>query len=485
MADSRERQTDVLMCDTHNLEVDMICDTCVDFICPTCVRTHHKTHDWKTISAAASIKRRECKKFLRTIDDNTIPQMEGEIAKASAQIDANNEHYRLQSSQLRSHYSDIVKRVRNIRKTHDKALRDNLDRKNDKVNKIKSRIEENKNTILDNTQEIRENMSTLTDIDVLKLFMKLTKLKSTKDRITEDTLFSMRHEKGNINEEILKSTLGQLHDFEENNAADSFQWGDRPIIVLEAINDDTCLLRHSEQKHVEKVNKNGTKENQYSVCANDLCSSDASEVYGTDKKDHSIFHLSKSGFLFNKFLTTYPLEPYGICQANDGLLITLADKRSNMYELNSQSRRLVRRVTLQGHLIREYEYKEDDHTRLFILPVAVVQNGNTDICVINMTSKSHGELVILSSIGSVKSVYSGKNEGEAFLPTSTVCDFHLNIILSERNTSRIHILNPNGEFVKYLLTENEIMNPTAMSLRNTSLWIGNFQGIVKVFKYPL
>ena len=101
----------------------------------------------------------------------------------------------------------------------------------------------------------------------------------------------------------------------------------------------------------------------------------------------------------------------------------------------------------------------------------------------NWTSETTNDLLILFYAGSLKSVYSGNKEKNKFVPNDVVCDSHCNIILSELQNNSLHLLSPDGEFLRYLLTENQVNGPTAMSLKKSTLWIGDFQGLVKVFQY--
>ncbi|XP_052706700.1 uncharacterized protein LOC128182128 [Crassostrea angulata] len=165
------------------------------------------------------------------------------------------------------------------------------------------------------------------------------------------------------------------------------------------------------------------------------------------------------------------------------LMITLRDTESELYQPNSKSRRLVRHVTLTGDVIREYEYQEDGQTRLFTTPIRVKQNRNTNICVVNRTSETTSELVILSSTGNLKCIYRGQKKTKHYYLHDVVCDYRNNIIVSDYFGSQVYLLNSDGKFLKYLLTENEITRPVSMSLFDANLWISNSHGIVKVFRY--
>lgn len=103
-------------------------------------------------------------------------------------------------------------------------------------------------------------------------------------------------------------------------------------------------------------------------------------------------------------------------------LVTL--RESEKYQVYTHSRRLIRHVKFNGDVIREYEYHKDGQTRLFTLPYRVIQNRNTDICVVNKTSGSSDEPMILSSSGCVNVVSRGQAVVKKCLFFDVVCDSH-------------------------------------------------------------
>ncbi|XP_061185002.1 uncharacterized protein LOC133193017 [Saccostrea echinata] len=176
----------------------------------------------------------------------------------------------------------------------------------------------------------------------------------------------------------------------------------------------------------------------------------------------------------------------GISQSVDGgLQVTLREKNSDPYKLDSHSRRLVRHMALAEDVIHEYEYQEDGHTRLFTWPFRVTQNNNSDICVVNQTSDTTSNLVIISPTGRTKLIYCGQNLTENFNPGDVVCDSFCNILVTDPRNNQIHLLIPDGEFLKFLLTENEAKHPYSLSPYKSTLWVGYHKGLVKIFKYTL
>ena len=338
-------------------------------------------------------------------------------------------------------------------------------------------------------KSLKETYNEMPDIVLIKTHNELTSLTSTNNNDLEKSHFFMKYEIEDINDAVLLSIIGHIIDLEQITVTEtnSFQWGNEQIEVLKAIDDDTCLMRNTRgSSYIEQVGRSGKKEKQFSVNINDVCIAVNDEIYVTDGEDKTISRLSASGSL-SSIVSTDPLEPVGICQTIGGdLLVTLTDNESDPYKLRDGNRRQLRRVTVLGDVIREYEYQEDGQTRLFTAPKRVTQNGNTDICVINSTSKTTSELVIMSFYGSRKSVYHGCNEKQLdFYVTDVVCDYKCNIIVNDLHKSTIHILDSRGHFMKYLLTEKEIYNPSSISLRNSTLWVANVNGQVKLFHYHI
>ncbi|XP_062611658.1 uncharacterized protein LOC134273476 [Saccostrea cucullata] len=145
---------------------------------------------------------------------------------------------------------------------------------------------------------------------------------------------------------------------------------------------------------------------------------------------------------------TGPLEPNGISQSVDGgLLVNLADKELGRYKFEPHSTRVVRHITVTGDVIHEYEYQEDGQTRLFTYPFRVTQNSYGDICVVNRTRTSTGELVIMSPSGRMKSVYRGQTLSKDFWPGNAEYDSFCNILVPDMNDVPIHLLSSDGEFL--------------------------------------
>ncbi|XP_052706609.1 uncharacterized protein LOC128182045 [Crassostrea angulata] len=476
-------QEHIPMCEKHDLTIDLSCEDCNEFICSQCAKTDHKDHDWKTIPTAGSLRRRELKKILSKVKEEDVTEISEKIKKASKQIEDNQKCCDSEVARLQTQFDAIVSKLEEIKKNYEKTLSENLERKNGEVSQKKLDLEKKKKQVMDLVKFLEENNNTMSDHSLIENLRDLSNLLSNRDCDLDKGDHSVRYRGGGISEGLLVSMMGQTIDLDDFTVTEtgSFQYGDKCIIIMEAINEDSCFMRGLTSSYIEQVNRKNERETKISIKVNNLCVTDNGDVYATDFINKSIVRLSPSGSVSTVF-STAPLVPFGICQSTEGLLVTLKYNESELHELNSHSRHLVRHLTLTGDVIRDYEYQEDGQTRLFTVPLRVKQSTNTDVCVVNRTSVTTGELVILSVTGSLKLVYRGQKLFKKFNPTDVVFESLCNIIVSDLNNSKIYLLSPDGEFMKYLLSETEVTNPRSMSLYKSTLWVGNHHGLVKVFQ---
>lgn len=119
-----------------------------------------------------------------------------------------------------------------------------------------------------------------------------------------------------------------LDDVTAASETESFQYCDKVIQVLEAINDDACLVVPMDSNYIGKVNKRNKKKKKKNIIVNSLCVTDSRDVYVTDYKNKLIVRLSPSGSVSTVF-STAPLEPGGICQSIEKeLLVSFIDENS-------------------------------------------------------------------------------------------------------------------------------------------------------------
>ncbi|XP_062596481.1 uncharacterized protein LOC134257926 [Saccostrea cucullata] len=476
------------MCENHNLPIDLVCEDCDEFICSTCVKTDHNGHDWVTLGVAASRRRKGLTEFLRNIKKGKLPQIDKKITKMKAE---NDRTYESQRKNLKKHFDEIIKKLTDIRDRKDVALKSNLSEKNEQFTNGKSRIDKKKKQIIEIMKHMEDNHRTMSDKNLIENQRDLNHLLTDLEIDIGESNFSLRYKEKVINDDILESLFCGLLDLDNISAIETnlFQYvtcSEDVILYVETLNENECYVYDMESDNVDLVNKQGEKKQTFNIGRNvkDMCVTNKG-IYFTKIGDKLIRCLSPSGSISTFFSAdAVDLEPTGISSSvDDGFLVSLKDFETDDFELESGSRRLVKYLTMTGDIIHEYEYQEDGQTRLFTYPGRLCQNNNTDICVMNITSDNTGEIVIITVSSLLRSVYRGQNLKEDFFPADLVCDSICNILVSDAYNSLIHLLSPEGEFLKYLLTEQEVTRPMAISLYKSTLWVGTAEGIVKIFKH--
>ncbi|XP_062587311.1 uncharacterized protein LOC134248944 [Saccostrea cucullata] len=409
------------------------------------------------------------------------------MEKVSNKITENKELCDTEIKKLQKHVDEIMARLTEIRKNNERRLTKDLEEENKKLNSVKSELNKKKKEIEEMVKYMEDNNNTMSDYGFLDNHRELTKKLTGQDVTFNNFDYSLRYVKGEINDEVMENIIGRTQDLNNIslNETNSFKYGDKSIVILKAFCEDQCYIEDTESSSTEHVNKDGEKKDKCNFEPNDLYVTDTGDIYFTDGVNNAVNCLSSSGSL-STVVSTDPLAPWGICRSVDGgLLVTLRDMYSDPYKLESHSRRLVRHITVTGDVIHEYEYQENSQTRLFTLPSHATQNSNSDICVVNRISAYTGELVILSPSGRMKSVYRGQNLTEDFNPADVVCDSLCNILVTDTNNKQIHLLSPDGEFLKFLLQQNEVNHPVTLSLYKSTLWVGYWEGLVNVFQYTV
>ncbi|XP_062586628.1 uncharacterized protein LOC134248197 [Saccostrea cucullata] len=475
-------QENIKMCQPHNFPIDVICEDCDEFICGKCAKTDHRDHEWSTIPTAATHRRRGLRKCLTKVKEEDLPWIDEKLEVISKQLSENEKLCKSEIKKLQKHYDEIIIRFSELRKQNEERLKENLKDKNEKLNAVKSVLNKKKKAIAETVQFMEDNNNTMSDYGLLDNHRDLTKLLSGLNVNIEDCKHSVRYIKEEISEEVLGNMIGQTLDIDKISLTGRsvFKYGDKMIDLLRAFCEDQCYIRQLESDCIEQVNKEGEKKNAYSFSPSDMCITDIDEVYCTDSSNHTISCLSPSGSL-STVISTDPQVPIGICPSvHSGLLVTFID-----HELESQSKSVVKHLTVTGDVIQKYEYQEDDQTRLFTLPIRITQNHNSDICIVNYTSGTSGDLMIMSPSGRMKAVYNGHNLMKSFISRDVVCDPLCNILVTDINNNQIHLLSPDGEILKFILTETEVNHPYSLSIYRSALWVGYSTGIVKVFKYRM
>ncbi|XP_061165883.1 uncharacterized protein LOC133174801 [Saccostrea echinata] len=287
----------IKMCEIHEKTIDMIYEDCDEFICVGCALTDDREHDPKTLATAATQRKRDLPKFMKKIKEENLSVIAEKIDKILQQITENKQLCDSEIKKLQKHYDEIIARLTEIRKRHEQTVRDDLVKKNDQLNHVKSELDKKKRGIIDMVEFMEENNSTMSDYSLIDNYRELTRMLSELEVHTTNCEHSVKFTRGDINNNLLESLVGRTVDLNDIAGSQSV----RSSVHLRSL--------------VQSI----------------------SSLSFTDDINKTISCLSPSRSV-STVISTDPLEPNGICQSMDGgLLVTLRDMESRDYILDSQS----------------------------------------------------------------------------------------------------------------------------------------------------
>ncbi|XP_061169360.1 uncharacterized protein LOC133178654 [Saccostrea echinata] len=430
------------LCHEHNKNLlDMFCEDCKVTLCLSCAKANHKDHNWDSIRNIANRIHDNIESDFKEIRDHRLDALEKDLSAVHELEDRNSAIFRRQEEKLQIQFDLIV-------------------------------------------QTLSNEESNLSDSNLVEIYTQLENLLKHERYEFSNNDFSIRFLPGELDAFSSEKMIGVLKDVDDFkfNLISSFKLEESQIDQIHSLNENTAWLY--EESRCLLVDQNGTsQENKqvdyefgdFTVCSN-------GNIYFTDLDSKSIRLLTSSGE-DSLVLNTEPLIPFGICRSVvGGLLITLCED-DDPYTPDSTCRRLVKSITLSGKKVKEIEF-DAKNNRLFTFPTRVVQNKNTDICVIDMKEADAGEVHVLSSSGVSRFVYHGCgiNQKNPFCPSACVCDSEHNIIVTDIYNSLIHIIHSDGELLKLIYMQDNL-EPSCMSICKGTAWIGFTGGEIKVFRY--
>ena len=464
-------------------ELSCFCKTCRKFICSVCAKTAHNSHDWDLISSVAKERRRETPKLCREIKQNNMQKCQKKLSEIDKTIEREEKECTQNLEYKRKTMSSMINRI--IDRQHklvknEKAIIDSecraLERKMYYLEKVITNLE--------------TNSAAYSDYDVIEMEEKmLTVLREIESYDADHATSGFNFVQGDVNEELIKKMIGGIEEKRMTVGMDrvnvtevkTFKKFDHQVNTIATKSSSEAWvggalgsdIKHFSLKSMFTKRKTLGSWNDFITLTDD-------DFIVTYRKDKEIRRVTDKGKI-DSVLSTEPLYPTTVSLTEtDAILVSLRDD-GDLYKLQPSSRRLIHRMTLTLKVLHTYEFQEDGTTRLFTLPYVTAENGNSDICAINATSANTGELIVLHGDGRVRFIYGGQGD-LGFNPTNVACDSMKRIIVTDYKSKSLHLLSPDGTFLRYLLSDMSDF-PTTVALYKDILWIGFKTGTVKVYIY--
>ncbi|XP_062592871.1 uncharacterized protein LOC134254361 [Saccostrea cucullata] len=232
-----------------------------------------------------------------------------------------------------------------------------------------------------------------------------------------------------------------------------------------------CFLHvrelYDEDKEIQKIQL--TCQGVYFVLSSKGVLFYTSKMDKTVKRIKSLHSSGKTTFLqFEKW------EPRGLAMtSSDHLLVCLYKRKQSK----------IARYNQTGKLVQEIQYHNDK--LLFENPMFICCNKNGDICTADNAKYA---IIVVDQFGVFQFSYDGRNaleRGKTFRPCNMATDHLCNIIATDFENHKIHLLDKYGQFLRFLDPDAGISRPRAITIdKDGKIWFGEcFSGKVKVMQY--
>ncbi|KAK3105635.1 hypothetical protein FSP39_002385 [Pinctada imbricata] len=475
--------------DHEHEEVEMYCRTCKKSICTKCVKGDHLGHDWETLTKIAKEIRKQTSKKKLQVESVSKSIFVG-IKEMLDILTSESENELTQNcSQMETRRKRIIEFVN---KSFDEMKSDCENKHTSRMGKIQERtaqVESKRKRIHFLIENMEIGAKDYTDVDLIELHDEIQSLLyELQDLATlpYDVHDRMIYIPGSSDMSIIEQLLGTVEvdkSLPEIIFEKEFKMCDTRITCIHLLSDNEGWVHPMNTKINHLVDTSGIIEKSVDLgCpVNNFAVSEDDTMYFCDVLEtQTVNRIDKHGI--SSLFSTAPLIPIHInLTRSEDLLITLVDE--DKFDRKSTSRRLVRRTSMTGEAIMEYEYDNDGTTPLFCKPACAIELHNCNICVINATENDPVDTVYCFDCrGNV--VFKYKAIDNSFNPVDICCNNDGNILISDSCNRRVHVIDLNGKFVRYLLSKESFSERIfASDIFGRKLWIGSYEtGQIKVFR---
>lgn len=458
------------------------CEDCDVLVCLACIASIHKGHRLVRILNKSGVKREDLKRDLEELERSIYPyHLEKELTKKS------------EITQVTKHYEELSLALENQEKKWRKEI-DNI------VQKLKADMDEIKKSHLDVLLEQEEKLTSR----ILEIKSCIANLKKLLDECNVSRVTSYRSKNAEfkklpfivskvplpsfkapeINIEQIRQQFGFLLPF--SASTEQAEW-----LIEAAINTEygrvrsvTCLSNEKfwvcgSDKIMKLYNLHGELlETCCSKSGNEpwdiAVTLDGSLVY-TDVVEGSV-NVMKTG------------ETPEVIRLRGWVIFNIASTYSGdlLVTMDSEDNKQSKVVRFSGTIEKQSIQFDDFGRPLYSTGEVkyISENRNLDICVSDC--KAHA-VVVVNQAGKLRSTYSGppSTTKGSFQPRGITTDSQSRILIADRVNQRIHILDQDGHFLRYIC-DHDLNRPECLCVDSRDhLFVGEFGGIVRKIKYFL
>ncbi|XP_056009673.1 tripartite motif-containing protein 3-like [Ostrea edulis] len=458
-------------CPTHvDKQSELYCEKCDVLVCSTCVSKKHKGHKLCNILEKFSSKTESLQKDLEELETRIYPRYEkmaSDVQTEKSGLQTNYEKLTTAADQQGEVLQRMVITIANQRKSDIQKMK----------NKHMAALDKNTDEITQRITELR------------KIIEDLKKILNTKDVSLTSTYKSRNGEFRQLPPKV-QLTLPSLSPSKINKEKLNKMVGS--VSSLSKTKEKGCTMKSAEavlsppvKPLLDEPRLTATIDSEYRYIYSVSCLSEEQVWTCGDNKIMKLLNLR--GKLLTSIQTESGRIPEDIAVTRDGDLVYTDN--NTLYLVKNKQIQTV--ITLQGWVPRYVcstttndllvTMNSDDKTQSKVVRYSgstetqaiqfddqgrphyssgyykyISENRNLDICVADSRASA---VVVVNQSGKLRFRYTGhpSNAKQSFYPRGVTTDSQSHILTADFNNHRIHILNEDGQFLRYI--HCDLFNP--------------------------
>ncbi|XP_078331292.1 uncharacterized protein LOC144625095 [Crassostrea virginica] len=454
-------------CTKHSTEVcTHLCTTCTIPVCPLCVvSSEHEQHYTIDILKCFEYKRERMQEDLQNLENNIYPKYQEAATNIPVQrADVNKRSQKLttaldkQGEALHTEIDTIIQGMKSEIDDIDAQHKAAIDQQEVAIN----------HTIPEITQAILDLKRLLDTSDVCLVYEYTSRTEEFRSLPAQFQVTLPTFTPQEINREQIHQQIGSLSELaitfllDEPRILADIQTECEYLRSVSCLSDSELWTCGSLDNILRLYNLQGellrsvqTKSGNY---PRDIAVTRSGDLVYTDYHDRSINLVS--GTQIQTLITLQGWTPLGLCSTASGdLLVTMTsddDKQTKVVRYSGSTEKQSIQWDNQGKPL----YSSGPYTKY------LSENRNSDICVADLGARA---VVVVSAAGKLRFRYTGppftprsagklrfrytgppSTPGESFDPRGITTDSQANILTSDCDNYRIHIINKDGLFLRFI-----------------------------------
>eukprot|EP00105_Crassostrea_gigas_P020049 XP_011438729.1 PREDICTED: uncharacterized protein LOC105336199 [Crassostrea gigas] len=488
-------------CETHShRNCEFQCKDCNNmFVCSSCMASkQHKGHNFVEVTEIYKAKKDDIKKDTKELKNHISPtyeeialDLENQLANLDGGYDKLTTTMSKQGDQWHREIDIIVNKMKTeiseIKVKHKELLQKHLN----EIKQIQSLIKETLHALrkIEESTEVSpiiEYSSKIREFSKPPPKVKVTLPTFIPKPIDREKLYTLF---GHITplstateEQILLQNQPYTSDRElldEPELVATIQTGYRNLCSVTCVNEER-IWTSGETKDIKCLNIKGstlhTIFTKSGVWPSDIAVDSDGNLLYSNRGTRTVYKVKSCQT--EEVIRLQGWKPFNLCVTSTGdLLVT-------MYSEDLTQSKVVR---YSGSTQKQTIQFDDDGKPLYSSNSSmkcITENRNNDICVADYQA---GAVVVVNQNGKLRWRYTGHpsfTKNKTFNPYGITTDTQMRILTADRYNHCIHILNQNGQFLRYI-DNRDLKNPFGLCVdNNDNLFVCEFnEGNVKKIKY--